>query len=132
MVKRAYILADNKLALNAGWDDDLLAAELGALMASDLDFDIGVTGFSIPEIDMVLDTVAPEERSHHNAQLPPITSIYLLRHKFPDPFAIQIIREDCSRFDNQTPPESQIHCEFRDHRSAVIVTKIEPVQDIGS
>lgn len=59
--KRAYVLADNKLALNAGWDEDLLAAELGALMSSDLDFDIGVTGFSIPEIDGVLAAVAPEE-----------------------------------------------------------------------
>lgn len=58
--KRAYVLADNKLALNAGWDDDLLAAELGALMSSELDFDVGVTGFSIPEIDDVLDRVAPE------------------------------------------------------------------------
>ena len=31
--KRAYVLADNKLALNAGWDEDRLAAELGALLA---------------------------------------------------------------------------------------------------
>jgi len=59
--KRAYVLADNKLALNAGWDEDLLAAELGELMSSDLGFEIGVTGFSIPEIDGVLDRVAPEE-----------------------------------------------------------------------
>ncbi|MFZ3585092.1 site-specific DNA-methyltransferase [Loktanella sp. DJP18] len=59
--KRAYVLADNKLALNAGWDEDLLAAELGALMADDLDFDIGVIGFSIPEIDGLLANVAPEE-----------------------------------------------------------------------
>lgn len=59
--KRAYVLADNKLALNAGWDEDLLAAELGALMSADLDFDIGITGFSIPEIDGVLEEVAPEE-----------------------------------------------------------------------
>lgn len=59
--KRAYVLADNKLALNAGWDDDLLAAELGALMASGLEFDVSLTGFSIPEIDGLLDTVAPEE-----------------------------------------------------------------------
>ena len=59
--KRAYVLADNKLALNAGWDDDLLAAELGALMSEDLDFDVGVIGFSIPEIDSLMETVAPEE-----------------------------------------------------------------------
>ena len=59
--KRAYVLADNKLALNAGWDEDLLAAELGALLSADLDFDVGLTGFTIPEIDGVLETVAPEE-----------------------------------------------------------------------
>src|SRR5215212_12157628 len=49
--KRAYVLADNKLALNAGWDEQILAEELKDLLAEDLDFDIGVTGFSIPEID---------------------------------------------------------------------------------
>ena len=59
--KRAYVLADNKLALNAGWDEDFLAAELGALMSADLDFDVSITGFSIPEIDNVLEAVSPEE-----------------------------------------------------------------------
>tara|TARA_R110002049_G_scaffold295840_1_gene483501 strand:- start:345 stop:1646 length:1302 start_codon:yes stop_codon:yes gene_type:complete len=59
--KRAYVLADNKLALNAGWDEDLLAAELGALMGDDLDFDIGITGFSISEIDSLMEVVEPEE-----------------------------------------------------------------------
>ena len=59
--KRAYVLADNKLALNAGWDEDLLAAELGALLSVDLDFDIGLTGFTIPEIDTTLAAVSPEE-----------------------------------------------------------------------
>ena len=49
-----------KLALNAGWDEDLLAAELGALLATDLDLDVGITGFSIPEVDDLLATVAPE------------------------------------------------------------------------
>ena len=44
-------IADNKLALNAGWDEEILAEELKGLLAEDLDFDIGVTGFSIPEID---------------------------------------------------------------------------------
>ena len=40
--KRAYVLADNKLALNAGWDEELLAEELQALMGlDDLGFDIG-------------------------------------------------------------------------------------------
>jgi DNA modification methylase len=59
--KRAYVLADNKLALNAGWDEDLLAAELGALNALDLDFNVEITGFSIAEIDNLIDGVAKEE-----------------------------------------------------------------------
>ena len=41
--KRAYILADNQLALNAGWDKDLLAVEIQAL--DDLDFDLDLVGF---------------------------------------------------------------------------------------
>ena len=45
--KRAYVIADNKLALNAGWDEDILAEELKDLLALDLDFEVGVTGFSI-------------------------------------------------------------------------------------
>jgi DNA modification methylase len=53
---RAYILADNKLALNAGWDDEILAIELQHLMAIDCaDFDITITGFEIPEIDVILE-----------------------------------------------------------------------------
>jgi hypothetical protein len=46
--KRAYVLADNKLALNAGWDNDLLKIEIGDLQA--FDFDLGLIGFSADEI----------------------------------------------------------------------------------
>ncbi|MEZ5920054.1 MAG: DNA methyltransferase [Parvularculaceae bacterium] len=59
--KRAYVLADNKLALNAGWDEDLLAIELGELQHLDLDFDLDVTGFSIPEIDSLIESLEPED-----------------------------------------------------------------------
>src|SRR4051812_9188948 len=41
--KRAYVIADNKLALNAGWDEDLLAEELNGLLSSEIGFDIGIT-----------------------------------------------------------------------------------------
>lgn len=51
--RRAYILADNKLALNAGWDQDILAIELQAIL--DMEIDIELTGFEMPEIDIVLD-----------------------------------------------------------------------------
>jgi len=50
---RAYILADNKLALNAGWDTEILAIELQALI--DIDFDVTLTGFSLAEVDLTLD-----------------------------------------------------------------------------
>lgn len=53
--KRAYVIADNRLAENAGWDQDILAIELGELAALDLDFDIEITGFSTPEIDLLID-----------------------------------------------------------------------------
>lgn len=46
--RRAYILADNKLALDAGWDDDLLRLELGELTG--LGFNIALTGFSLDDI----------------------------------------------------------------------------------
>ena len=41
--RRAYIIADNKLALNGGWDEDMLAVELGELNAAD--FDMALIGF---------------------------------------------------------------------------------------
>jgi ParB-like chromosome segregation protein Spo0J len=50
--KRAYILADNQLALNAGWDDALLAAELAALQQED--FDVTLVGFEDEELARLL------------------------------------------------------------------------------
>jgi DNA modification methylase len=47
--KKAYILADNRLALNAGWDEELLALEFADL--KDIGFDIGLTGFDEKEIE---------------------------------------------------------------------------------
>jgi ParB-like chromosome segregation protein Spo0J len=51
--RRAYILADNKLAENAGWDRELLAIELQGLI--ELDVDIELTGFETAEIDLILE-----------------------------------------------------------------------------
>lgn len=50
--KKAYRLADNKLPLDAGWDNDLLTMELGDLLAEG--FDLTLTGFSAEEIDNML------------------------------------------------------------------------------
>ena len=50
--RKAYVLADNKLALNAGWDNELLRVELEGL--KELDFDISLTGFSGDELVSIL------------------------------------------------------------------------------
>ena len=56
--KKAYIIADNKLALNAGWDDELLGLELSEL---DLEgFDLELTGFTQEEIDALNPEQIPE------------------------------------------------------------------------
>ena len=53
--KRAYVLADNKLALNAGWDVDMLTAEMEALQ--EVKFDLSLLGWSADELSGLL---APE------------------------------------------------------------------------
>jgi len=50
--KRAYVIADNKLAMNAGWDDEMLRLELQDLI--DSGFDVDLTGFSQEEIDKLM------------------------------------------------------------------------------
>jgi ParB-like chromosome segregation protein Spo0J len=54
--RKAYVLADNKLALNGGWDREVLAIELQKLI--DLGFDIEATGFALGEIEVILDEAA--------------------------------------------------------------------------
>ena len=56
---RAYVLADNKLAQNAGWDNSILAIELQHLLTLD-DLDVTITGFEVPEIDQILEGAADE------------------------------------------------------------------------
>lgn len=52
---RAYVIADNKLALNAGWNMEILAVELEYLLQLEsADLDVTITGFEIPEIDLIL------------------------------------------------------------------------------
>ena len=50
--KKAYIIADNKMALNAGWNEELLKIELENL--KELDFDLELTGFDVDELDDIL------------------------------------------------------------------------------
>lgn len=54
--KRAYIIADNRLAERAGWDKELLAIELQGLI--ELEFDVGALGFEVAEVDLIIDAAA--------------------------------------------------------------------------
>src|SRR3954454_8665697 len=66
--RRAYVLADNRLAEKAGWDRELLAIELQHLV--EVEFETEIIGFETPEIDIILDEAkerggaagAPEDR----------------------------------------------------------------------
>lgn len=78
--RRAYILADNKVALNAGWDAELLAIELQELSA--LEFDIELTGFTLPEIDIIFDaakTADPEQDQDQGDDIPPVPKAPITR-----------------------------------------------------
>lgn len=73
--KQAYVLADNKLALNAGWDKELLAIDLREL--TELQFDVILTGFTMPEIDLILaevDDASPDVADPDDAPIEPASS----------------------------------------------------------
>ena len=56
--RRAYVIADNRLAEKAGWDDQMLAEELSELKAEGLD--IAITGFNEADLDKLLDSLDPD------------------------------------------------------------------------
>src|SRR5215212_9614522 len=71
--RRAYVIADNKLAQNAGWDRDVLAIELQALI--DVEFDVELTGFSLAEVDLLIEDArdsSPEAPDAPEDDLPPL------------------------------------------------------------
>lgn len=57
--RKAYVIADNRLAELAGWDREILKIELQGLAELDLDFDLEITGFDTAELDFMLE---PENR----------------------------------------------------------------------
>ena len=68
--RRAYVIADNKLALNAGWDDEILAIELQALLEDD--FEVDLTGFSIAEVDGLFELVDTDAEQAARADSVPL------------------------------------------------------------
>ena len=65
--RRAYILADNQLALQAGWDQELLAVELADL--SSAGFDLALTGFSDDELSDLLGDIEEAERADEDSPI---------------------------------------------------------------
>ena len=68
--KRAYVLADNKLAERAGWDRELLALELGEL--AELGIDLGALGFEAAELDALLGNELPDPREEETPEPPAV------------------------------------------------------------
>ena len=58
---KAYMIADNKLTDRSGWDDDMLAVQLKELSELALSFDIDATGFELPEIDFLIQSLEQTE-----------------------------------------------------------------------
>lgn len=58
--RRAYVVADSRLAELAGWDNELLALELGAMLELDPELDLTLTGFDAAEIEALLNSLDEE------------------------------------------------------------------------
>jgi hypothetical protein len=58
---RAYVIADNRLAEKAGWDQSILAIELQHLLTINGNFDVTITGFEVPEIDLIIEQARGQE-----------------------------------------------------------------------
>ena len=115
--KRAYILADNKLAEKAGWDREILAIELQSL--ADLGFELDLTGFEPAEVDLIIEEL--DESGDRAENAPPAYSdgpavtrpgdIWMLGHHAlvcgdaRDPAAYDLLmRGDKARFVFTDPP----------------------------
>lgn len=71
--KRAYLIADNRIAEQAGWDREILAIELGELteLLPAEGFDVSLTGFETAEIDLLLADMAPSKQEPEDT-IPPL------------------------------------------------------------
>jgi hypothetical protein len=72
---RAYALADNRLAEKAGWDKEILAIELQRLIALDNNLDITITGFEIPEIDLIVQEAGAQQDKDDVIEIDPAAPV---------------------------------------------------------
>jgi hypothetical protein len=80
--KRSLRIADNKIALNSGWDLEILQLELGELGSIDVDVDLTLTGFSTGEIDIILSSAADPD----DEVIPPVSAMSLEATALTRPF----------------------------------------------
>lgn len=71
---RAFMIADNRLTENAGWDDHLLAEQLKTLSEAQLDFSLEATGFEMGEIDLRIENIASPPEADAADALPTTSS----------------------------------------------------------
>ena len=69
---RAYVIADNRLAELAGWDREILANEFQGLLELDIELDLTITGFEMPEIDIMIGELATDEEDDLADEVPAI------------------------------------------------------------
>lgn len=106
--KRAYILADNKLALDAGWDDEILKQEIKAL--DDLNFDVSIAGFDIEDFDFNQSDIEFEEDDYDvEAKLPEIP-----KAKYGDIYQLGDHRVMCGDSTNPDDIDKLINGEIMD------------------
>jgi DNA modification methylase len=77
--RRAFMIADNRLAEVAVWDDRLLAEQLQALSSVDLDFDIETIGFDMGEIDLRIESLRAQETQVTEPAIPDVTGPVISR-----------------------------------------------------
>src|SRR6266404_952989 len=68
--KRAFALADNKIALNSDWDLEILQLQMKELSALNLNFDLEVTGFETAEIDLLIDGATASKKADRSDIIP--------------------------------------------------------------
>ncbi len=83
--KRAFVIADNRLAEKAGWDPEILAIELQGLI--ELNFDVELIGFSIPEVEMILDAASPPANNTADDEIPDVTPSRIIDARRRESFA---------------------------------------------
>lgn len=112
--KKAYIIADNKLALNAGWDNELLRIEIEELQS--LDFDTDILGFNADELKDILqnaDIIEMPELSDADPELQQMT--FMLHNE-----QVDIIKEAISLAKKNLDIESELNTNSNGNAIAII------------